>query len=373
MIFADRRSVFPAQDVFKEIYSNTCVRAISERTVNAGCHQGFMQILKDGFLSQYTDISSDSQQQNAAKAHSASLELLRPELSKLKSNKTCLWCLMRTPEKVLPCGHALCNMCVRIFGTKSRDEKNTFKVYTCILCGEQNASSLSFQLVPPTAGTRILTLDGGGVKGVIPLKFLDHLNKLMLEFCCPLRDHFDLVCGTSSGGLIILGIFIMEWDPEECLRRFECLAESIFKKRHNGSLIFDRIQELLMSYFADCKYKSADIEHALQTAFGSDLKMFNPLNSDTKVAVTSTTARDSLPCLFSNYNGGRRPVECGMIFPEKFRDPLSETVGYTVVRAQAPQHDITVSEAYVSPLIRMYRLANYDSARCTSAAPWSVD
>ena len=226
------------------------------------------------------------------------------------------------PEKVLPCGHALCDVCIKICGSRAIAEKNTFKIKSCVICGASNPSTFSF--IPPTAGVRILSLDGGGVKGVIPLVFLQSLEEQMAELRCPLRDHFDLVCGTSSGklmrerlpaksltedqgGLIILGMFLREWPLHECLSKFEGLARKIFQRRTSGSMLFTRMQELVMSYIADCRYDSTGIEAAFQQAFGPETRMFNPISNDTKVAVTTTTAREAQSCVLSNYNGGKRP------------------------------------------------------------------
>jgi hypothetical protein len=77
-------------------------------------------------------------------------------------------------------------------------EKNTFEFSECLLCGVNYARS-TFRFVPPTAGIRVLTLDGGGVRGVIPLKFLAHMEKMLRKLSCPIYEYFDFVCGTSTG------------------------------------------------------------------------------------------------------------------------------------------------------------------------------
>jgi len=50
---------------------------------------------------------------------------------------------------------------------------------------------------------RILTVDGGGLKGTIPAAFLaaleDHIDR-------PLHEYFDLIVGTSTGGIIAAGL-----------------------------------------------------------------------------------------------------------------------------------------------------------------------
>jgi patatin-like phospholipase/acyl hydrolase len=45
----------------------------------------------------------------------------------------------------------------------------------------------------------MLSVDGGGVKGVIPLMYLQHLDEALASFGCAVRDYFDFVCGTSAG------------------------------------------------------------------------------------------------------------------------------------------------------------------------------
>jgi patatin-like phospholipase/acyl hydrolase len=53
----------------------------------------------------------------------------------------------------------------------------------------------------PVRGLRVLSLDGGGCKGIIPLKFLQVLEDwISLPF--PVQENFDLFLGPSSGKLM---------------------------------------------------------------------------------------------------------------------------------------------------------------------------
>ncbi|MCF7952511.1 MAG: patatin-like phospholipase family protein [Spirochaetales bacterium] len=54
----------------------------------------------------------------------------------------------------------------------------------------------------------ILSIDGGGIRGVIPLTILKEFQKMMTEkgLNSPLYSYFDLISGTSTGGLIALGL-----------------------------------------------------------------------------------------------------------------------------------------------------------------------
>lgn len=58
---------------------------------------------------------------------------------------------------------------------------------------------------------RILSLDGGGVRGVLSIAFLERIEQLLAqEAGAPVRlcDHFDLIGGTSTGALIAAGLAI---------------------------------------------------------------------------------------------------------------------------------------------------------------------
>jgi patatin-like phospholipase/acyl hydrolase len=50
---------------------------------------------------------------------------------------------------------------------------------------------------------RILSIDGGGIKGVFPAAFLAELEKSLPK---PIHRYFDLIAGTSTGGIIALGL-----------------------------------------------------------------------------------------------------------------------------------------------------------------------
>jgi uncharacterized protein len=60
----------------------------------------------------------------------------------------------------------------------------------------------------PETGYRILAVDGGGIRGLIPALVLQRLEELIREHDpdATLASCFDLVAGTSTGGLIAIGI-----------------------------------------------------------------------------------------------------------------------------------------------------------------------
>ena len=117
-------------------------------------------------------------------------------LCKLKTNRTCLYCLLLAPNHPLSCGHSICDLCAQRFGEPAVDMEYHFTMQQCFLC--LSRAPLTIDLVPPTKNVNILTIDGGGVRGVIPLEFLLLIQE-ELGRDCRLQNLIDLALGTSSG------------------------------------------------------------------------------------------------------------------------------------------------------------------------------
>ncbi len=79
---------------------------------------------------------------------------------RFSSHTACFCCLFGSPEHALPCGHMLCTSCVEAYGL-SRGPT----VIEVLECPIESRLARRYQpwkiyLNPPTAGIRILTLDG---------------------------------------------------------------------------------------------------------------------------------------------------------------------------------------------------------------------
>ncbi|XP_052237773.1 85/88 kDa calcium-independent phospholipase A2-like [Dreissena polymorpha] len=99
------------------------------------------------------------------------------------------------------------------------------------------------------AGDRILSLDGGGIRGLIMLEILDAIEK---EAGTPTKDLFDWIGGTSTGGIIALGISTGK-PISEIRQMYYQLKDQVF----NGSK----------------PYASAPIETLLKQTFGENKVM----------------------------------------------------------------------------------------------------
>src|ERR687898_2659462 len=70
---------------------------------------------------------------------------------------------------------------------------------------------------PPADTFRILSVDGGGIRGLIPALVIAELESRLrrLRPCTAISACFHLMAGTSTGGLIALGLTVPdEKDPE---------------------------------------------------------------------------------------------------------------------------------------------------------------
>ena len=83
-------------------------------------------------------------------------------------------CLGGRPQYRLPCGHIVCDNCVRRF--RAKNDVWTFDVHHYFLCRIETLG-VNIKVKPPTATPRLLSIDGGGVRGIIPLVFLQVLEE----------------------------------------------------------------------------------------------------------------------------------------------------------------------------------------------------
>lgn len=78
----------------------------------------------------------------------------------------------------------------------------------------------------------ILAIDGGGIRGVLPAKLLAELEAALERDgrSARLRDHFDLICGTSTGAIIALAL-AMGLPAQRVLDLYKENARMIFGPR----------------------------------------------------------------------------------------------------------------------------------------------
>ena len=87
-------------------------------------------------------------------------------------------------------------------------------------------------LDPGAGPKRILSLCGGGVRGLITLGMLEYLEQLYREATgrndAVLSDHFDLIAGTSTGSILATGISL-GWEVSYIKSLYDELCPVLFK------------------------------------------------------------------------------------------------------------------------------------------------
>ncbi|XP_071917881.1 patatin-like protein 1 [Coffea arabica] len=110
----------------------------------------------------------------------------------------------------------------------------------------EGANSSPVQNLPPTNGNliTILSIDGGGIRGIIPAAILDFLESQLQELDgedARIADYFDVIAGTSTGGLITA----MLTAPNEKNRPLYAAKEIKPFYLENGSKIFPQKSGIL--------------------------------------------------------------------------------------------------------------------------------
>ena len=79
--------------------------------------------------------------------------------------------------------------------------RHTVSISHCVLCRHTILDGDPYhvaKLKPRCAGLRLLTLDGGGVRGIVEIALLEKLE-CRVGLDVPMRELFDLIVGTSTG------------------------------------------------------------------------------------------------------------------------------------------------------------------------------
>ncbi|MBL0110681.1 MAG: patatin-like phospholipase family protein [Saprospiraceae bacterium] len=122
---------------------------------------------------------------------------------------------------------------------------------------------ISIRLLTP-GPKRILSLDGGGIRGAISLGYLAEMEKyLRIRFNNPelvLSDYYDLIGGTSTGS-IIATMLAMGFSVDSIEEKYLALGTKIFSTPWNRSAIG------FLSYFMPAKFSDAYLMKALQEVF----------------------------------------------------------------------------------------------------------
>lgn len=138
-------------------------------------------------------------------------------------------------------------------------------------------SDKSDKEIPKTKGVRLLCMDGGGIRGLVLVQMLLEIEKLSQT---PIHHLFDWVAGTSTGGILALGL-----GSGKTMKQCMCMYLRMKDQAFNGSR----------------PYASENLENLLKESLGETTVMTDIKHP--KIMVTGVMA-DRKPVdlhLFRNY------------------------------------------------------------------------
>lgn len=152
-------------------------------------------------------------------------------------------------------------------------------------------SLLGYAPPPQSPGIRVLSIDGGGTRGLVSLEILRHIENATKK-----RTHelFDLICGVSSGAIITMAIGSGRFTLDQCENFYREMSENIFKTD-----IWSSTPRLLWSH---AYYDATIFENTLKKAFGNaNLLELAQDSGIPRLAAVSVNAHSVQPFLFRNY------------------------------------------------------------------------
>jgi hypothetical protein len=170
---------------------------------------------------------------------------------------------------------------------------------------------------------RILAIDGGGIKGVFPASFLATIEDTIGD---NVANYFDLIAGTSTGGIIALGLGL-GFSAKEILTFYEELGATVFK----GNSFLRFVRQLGFS-----KYSQQPLKMVLESKFGE--RRFGESNK-----------RLVIPSL--NLETGEVYIYKTSHHPRLERDYKVKAVDIALATAAAPTYFPTYHSATGTPLI----------------------
>lgn len=183
----------------------------------------------------------------------------------------------------------------------------------------QSLSAIGYASPPTGKGVRLLSIDGGGTKGLVILEVLRHLEKTTGR---PIHQLFDLICGVSTGAILATLLGTLHLSIDECERIYKETSTHMFQ-----SNFFSGTSRLLLKH---AYYDTEKWESILKQMF-TDKALIETSQSAQCAKVVIISALMNTPRLqpfaFRNYN-----------LPDKSLDYYESSCQYRVweaIRASA--------------------------------------
>lgn len=132
---------------------------------------------------------------------------------------------------------------------------------------EQNIINIQVQEPEKKKLIKILSIDGGGIRGIIPAMVLAELERITGKH---ISEMFDLIAGSSTGGIIALALVkpggdnMPKYSASDTIKIYEKNGKDIFSRS-----FLHKLKSL--GSLTDQKYPSIGIESVLESYFGGTM------------------------------------------------------------------------------------------------------
>jgi patatin-like phospholipase/acyl hydrolase len=224
------------------------------------------------------------------------------------------------------------------------------------------------QKIETTTPKKILTLDGGGIRGMITVEILKEIETLLRtalnkneDFV--LADYFDYISGTSTGA-IIAACLSLGW-PVDTIRKFYI---------NSGAKMFDKASFLKKLKYS---YEDEELKQLLQQEFGKDTTL-GSADLKTLLMMVMRNANTDSPWPVSNnpnakYNARQRD-DCNLNLP------LWQLIrASTAAPTFFPPEKITLGDkdkypfVFVDGGITMYNNPSFQTFLMSTLGPYKLD
>jgi patatin-like phospholipase/acyl hydrolase len=139
---------------------------------------------------------------------------------------------------------------------------------------------------------KVLSIDGGGIRGIIPGQVLVSIEKKLQEKTnnpnARIADYFDMIAGTSTGGILTIA-HLCPHDGEKNRPKFNAQEVVDIYLEKGGKIFSASWWSKKIGKFFDEEYSAKELENVLKEKFG-DIKLSQLIK----------------PCLITSYDIKRR-------------------------------------------------------------------
>ncbi|GLT29375.1 hypothetical protein SLA2020_042470 [Shorea laevis] len=227
----------------------------------------------------------------------------------------------------------------------------------------------------PKQGLRILSMDGGGMKGLATVQLLKEIEKGTGK---RIHELFDLICGTSTGGMLAIALGVKLMTLDQCEEIYKNLGKLVFAesvpKDNEAATWREKLDQLYKSSSQSfrvvvhgSKHSADQFERLLKEMCADedgDLLIESAVKNVPKVFVVSTlvSVMPAQPFIFRNFQYPAGTPEVPFA--------ISESSGITVLGSPTTGAQVGYKR---SAFIGSCKHQIWQAIRASSAAPYYLD